>query len=67
MADETVSSSAGAATEDKMARHARLRKTGVARFDRNLNLRLAPSLFFITLAFSIQPLAFPSWPSSAIH
>jgi hypothetical protein len=57
-----ASSSAGAATEDKtedkMARHARLRKAGGARFDRNLNLRPAPSLFFITSAFGIQPLAF---------
>jgi hypothetical protein len=50
-----------------MARHARLSKAGVARFDRNLKLRLAPSLFFITLAPGIQPLAFPSWPFPVIH
>jgi hypothetical protein len=39
-----------------MARHARLRKAGGVRFDRNLNLRPAPSLFFITLAFHFMAL-----------
>jgi hypothetical protein len=41
-----------------MARHARLSKAGVARFDLNFNLLPAPGLFFIASALGIQPLAF---------
>ena len=51
--DETASSSAGAATEDKMARQGCLRKAGVRRYDHCLDPLPAPIRFFTTLALSI--------------